>query len=32
MFSGLILGLALGILGLIIFFIHKEHGPEKTHH
>lgn len=29
MFSGLLLGTGLGILGLIIFFLHKEHGPEK---
>jgi hypothetical protein len=29
MFSGLILGTALAILGLIIFSLNREHGPEK---
>ena len=29
MFSGLILGMGLGLLGLIIFFLYKEHGSEK---
>ena len=32
MFSGLILALALGILGVIIYFLHHEHGPQKNHH
>lgn len=32
MFSGLILGMGLGLLGLIIFSLHKEHGPEKHDH
>ncbi len=32
MFSGLILGLGLGLLGLIIFSLHEEHGPEKHDH
>jgi hypothetical protein len=31
MFSGLILGLGLGIVGLIVYFLHKEHGPAKHH-
>jgi hypothetical protein len=29
MFSGLILGLGLGLLGLIIVGLHNEHGPER---
>jgi len=31
MFSGLILGLGLGIIGLIVYSLNKEHGPEKHH-
>ncbi len=29
MFSGLILALGLSILGVIIYFLHLEHGPDK---
>lgn len=29
MFSGLILALGLGGVALIIFHLHKEHGPNK---
>jgi hypothetical protein len=32
MFSGLILALALGVLGVIIYFIHLEHGPKEHEH
>jgi hypothetical protein len=31
MFSGLILALGLSFVGLIVFFLHKEHGPSKKH-
>jgi hypothetical protein len=31
MFSGLILALGLSIVGLIIYFLHKEHGPSNHH-
>ncbi|MBZ4686278.1 MAG: hypothetical protein JG774_2023 [Desulfomicrobiaceae bacterium] len=32
MFSGLILALALSALGVIIYFIHLEHGPKEHDH
>lgn len=32
MFSGLILGLGLSIIGLIVYFLNKEHGPDKHQH
>lgn len=32
MFSGLVLGLGLAIVGLVVYFLHKEHGPDKAHH
>lgn len=32
MFSGLILGLGLAIVGLIVYFLNKEHGPDNSHH
>lgn len=31
MFSGLILALGLGILGVIIYFLHLENGPDNHH-
>ncbi len=31
MFSGLILAMALGILGIIIYCLHLENGPDKKH-
>jgi len=32
MFSGLILALGLCFVGLIVYSLNKEHGPEKHHH
>jgi hypothetical protein len=32
MFSGLILALGLCCVGLIVYFLNKEHGPDKHHH
>lgn len=29
MLSGLILGAGLAVIGLVIFYLHKEHGPNK---
>lgn len=31
MFSGLILGLGLAILGVIVYCLHLEHGPDNHH-
>ena len=29
MLSGLILGTGLAVVGLVVYYLHKEHGPKK---